>query len=170
MGTIRSVKERYEKAYAALPEAIFNTVQRTSDVLLDLNRDQLLQGRDADGKVLTPGYLQDDYFKTTESARRYLRKKIVLEEIHRLRMRFSTGIQLYPGKNANTPNLIVTGHFHDGFFINITRDAYTISSSYDDADDINRKYNGRVYGLAPKSKQFYYFNYIRPTIKEVYGK
>ena len=177
MCTIKRFVEKYKKAYNELPEAIFNTVQQISDVLLDLNKDQLLQGRDADGNILTPGYLQDDYFPTSKMAQAYLRKKIRLEQIHWARMRFLTGIELYPGKNENTPNLIVTGPFHDGFFIKATKGSfdkldaigeYTIDSSYEDADDINSKYKGRVYGHAPRSKAFIYFTYIRPTIERVY--
>jgi hypothetical protein len=169
MGTIRQVKERYERAYLAIPGAVAATVARTSDVLLDLNKDQMLQGRDADGNVLTPGYLQDDYFETREQALRYLRMKIMLENVHLGRRRF-TGVQLYPDKNSNTPNLIVTGPFHNGMFIRVTQDAYTIDSSYADADDINAKYNNRVYGLAPKSREFYYFGFIRRAILELYKK
>ena len=170
MGTIKQVCERYKMAYEALPDAISNTVNRTQDVLLDLNRDQLLQGRDADGKVLMPPYMQDPYFKTREAALRYLRMKIALEASHKSLMRYFAGIQTYPEKSKGTPNLIVTGQFHGGFFITVTKSTYTIDSMYKDADDINMKYNGRVYGLAPKSKEFYYFGYIRPAIKEVYGK
>lgn len=167
MGTIKQVMECYKKAYDSIPEVIANTVQETSDVLLKLNKDQLLQGRDADGNLLSPTYTSDPYFKTPEHARRYSRMKHLLEVIHRSRMSY---VALYGEKPTDVPNLIVTGSFQDGMFISVTKDSYTIDSTYKDANDINAKYNYRVYGLALKSREFYYFGFIRWKILELYKK
>jgi len=170
MGTIKQVKERFEMAYNALPSVIADTVQRTQDVLLDLNRDQLLYGRDADGKALTPGYTQDPYFKTRAAAEAYLKMKQGLEGEHK-GLRTFTSVQLYPEKDSNTPNLLVNGRlFFNYFFIRITQESYEIGSTGEAAAKIESKYNNRVYGLAPKSKEFYYFSYIRPAIEALYKK
>jgi hypothetical protein len=175
MGTVKQVKEAFEKAYNSIPEAVAMRVQETQDVLLDLNRDQLLQGRDADGKVLKPGYLQDPYFDSEESgrwfhrARSYLKMKIGLEAAHRGRMRFGS-VELFPDKNKNTPNLIITGPFQDSMFIRVTKESYTIGSTYKDEDDISAKYKDRVFGIAPKTKWYYYFAYIRQVIEKLYKK
>lgn len=169
MGTIKQIRDRYAQAYSSLSDVVSETVAKTADVILDLNRDQMLYGRDADGEVFTPGYLQDPFFETKAEAEHYLRMKMFLENVHKGRVRY-TGVQLFPDKNANTPNLIVTGPFQNSMFIRTTKDSYTIDSSYVEADEINDKYRGRVYGLAPRSKEFYYTNWLRPAIMRHYKK
>jgi hypothetical protein len=167
MGTIRQVYEHFSAAYEAIPDVVSDVVARTPDVILDLNRDQLLQGRDADGNLLSPTYTNDPYFKTREAAGRYAKMKYNWEEAHRQRMSYA---ELYGEKPADVPNLIVTGPFQDSMFVQTSMDSYTIDSMYKDADDISAKYKNRVYGLAPKSKEFYYFGFIRPAILSLYKK
>jgi len=167
MGTVKQVAERYMKAYAALPDAIANTVQKSQDDLLSLNRDQLLQGRDTDGDLLSPTYLQDTYFSSVEKAANYMKMKYKLESGHKQSMAHP---DQYGDKPPDVPNLLVTGTmFFNHFFIRVTKEAYTIGSTGEAAPDIEQKYNNRVYGLAPRSKEYYYYQYIRSTIKMVYG-
>ena len=168
MGTIKQIKDRYVAAYNALMPAIAETVQQTSGDIMALNRDQLLQGRDADGNLISPTYMQDPYFKSQEAAAKYSKMKYMMEEGHKQRMTFP---EMYGEKPTDVPNLLVTGTlFFNHFFISVTREAYTIGSTGEAAPDIEQKYNNRLYGLTPKSKEFYYFMFIRPTIREVYGK
>jgi hypothetical protein len=167
MGTIKQVYEKFTAAYNAIPETISNTVAQTPDVLLDLNRDQLLQGRDADGKLLSPTYTNDPYFSTPERGESYSKMKHLMKVEHRSRMTYA---ELYGEKPTDVPNLIITGPFHAGFFIRTSRDSYTIGSGYRDAAEISAKYHDRVYGLAPKSKEFYYRGFIRPAIVGLYKK
>ena len=94
-----------------VPEVVEALVSMHQDVLLSLNRDQMLLGRNADGELLTPDYLSDPYFKTQEQAVAYANMKYGLEAQHKTRM--STMLD-YPDKPKNTPNLIVTGEFQDG--------------------------------------------------------
>jgi len=165
MGTIKAVMDKYLRAYRSLDSLLPSLVSETSDVILDLNRDQLLQGRDADGNLLYPTYLNDPYFKSYKAAERYSRMKYLLESRHIRRMSFPL---LYGEKPTDVPNLIVRGNFHEGMFIRVSKDSYTIDSSYTEADDINAKYRHRVYGLAPKSVEYYYFGWIRPRILNHY--
>jgi hypothetical protein len=167
MGTIREIKEKYERAYNAIPDVVADRVAQTSDVILDLNKDQLLQGRNADGELLSPTYTNDPYFETPDAADRYFRMKRALEGHHRARMRY---VELYGEKPIDVPNLIVTGPFQDSMFIRTTRTFYVINSMYQDANEINEKYKGRVFGLAPKTREFYYFGFIRRSILELYKK
>lgn len=135
------------------------------DVILSLNREQMLLGRDASGEILTPGYTDDTYFKTPKQAEWYKRMKKGLESQHISRMYFSNA-QLYPNKGDNTPNLIVTGPFQDNMFINASKDKYEMGSTYIDAGDINAKYNNNVFGLAPKSKEYFYRYFIKPELSK----
>ncbi|MBD8389663.1 hypothetical protein [Dysgonomonas sp. BGC7] len=167
MATIAGFKRQFEQLYGNEGEGIMvivsEEVNKTSDVILDLNRDQLLYGRDTAGNELTPGYLSDPYFKTFEQARTYFYMKFSMLQDHES-MKSYTKVQLFPKKDYNTPNLIVNGNFfYNYFFITVSLDNYTIGSSGKAASDIEQKY-GKVYGLAPQSRQFYYDNWIRPMI------
>ena len=144
-----------------VPEVVEALVFQYQDVLLSLNRDQMLLGRNTDGELFTPDYLSDPYFKTKEQAVVYANMKYALEGIHRQRL--STAIN-YPDKPKNTPNLIVTGPFQDQMFITAGADHFTIGSRYREADDIERKYENKVFGLAPLSKEYFYLGFLKLSI------
>ena len=161
MGTIQQMLDRVTEAKNSVTATVQKVASEKSDVLLSLNRDQMLLGRDAKGKTLTPGYTEDPYFKTPKQAEAYKKKKEKLEASHKARM---TNVQLYPDKDSNTPNLIVTGPFQDAMFINVSTSDYQIGSTYMDASNINAKYDNAVFGLAPKSKIYFYRNWIHPAL------
>jgi len=175
MGTIKAIKEKYEKAYNQIDSTLSKVVSSNQDVLLDLNRDQLLYGRDANGDVITPDYMSDPYFdkfkNPMKAASNYKNMKRKLEDAHRGMIKY-LGVQLFPDKKDDTPNLIVTGTwFMDHLFINIGTDKYEIGSTGKAADDIQNKYEGYghpVFGLALKSKEYFYFGWIRPAILALY--
>jgi hypothetical protein len=168
--TIKGFKDKWDKFYSTLPDAIAAEVERTKDVLLDLNRDQLLYGRDADGNVLKPDYVDDSYFQKyknpLKAAIRYKKMKMALEDEHYGKIRFGH-LQLFDDKSPDTPNLIVNGSwFMNHLFINVDKDKYTIDSGGQAANDIQSKYEGyghRIYGIAPASAKYYYFGFIRPN-------
>lgn len=161
MGTIKGVRDKYKEALSEVIPTVQKVVNDNQDVLLSLNTDQMLLGRDAKGDVFTPGYTDDPYFKTPEKAKGYKKMKEGLESSHKSRM---SNVQLYPDKDSNTPNLIVSGPFQDAMFINISSNEYKIGSTYVDASDINAKYNKAVFGLAPRSKAYFYNNWVHPAI------
>lgn len=144
-------------------DIVDRVVEEKKDVLLSLNRDQMLLGRDASGEILSPGYTEDPYFKTKKKAESYKRLKQKLESSHKSRL---TNVQLYPEKASNTPNLIVTGPFQNEMFITPKKGSYEIGSTYVDAADINTKYNNNVFGLAPKSKEYFYEHFIKPELQK----
>lgn len=143
-------------------------VKKNQNVLLSLNRDQMLLGRDAAGEVLTPDYLSDPYFDSQSEAMAYANMKYALESKHNARI---TNPTIYPNKGKDTPNLIVTGTFQDNMFIEAKNDSFTIGSTYVDAPDIEAKYNNLVFGIAPASAMYFYENYIRPELmKKLWAK
>lgn len=163
MGTVKQIRDRYGDALKGISEVVSKTANDNKDVLLSLNRDQMLLGRNNAGDTFTPGYLNDPYFKTQAKAQAYKKMKIGLEKQHSSRMRFSN-VQLYPNKDSDTPNLIVTGPFQDSMYITLSSSEYTLGSTYVDASDINAKYNNAVFGLAPRSKEYFYKYWIHPAI------
>lgn len=164
---IRDLLKRYErirKKLATVDGTIAGVVSKRKDVLLSLNRDQMLLGRNASGNLFTPGYLNDPYFDTPAQARAYAAMKERLLPSHNARIENPT---IYPSKPSDTPNLIVTGPFQDSMFIMTGGDSFTIGSTYVDAPDIERKYNNDVFGLAPSSAMFFYEYYIKPALERL---
>lgn len=164
---IRDLLKRYErirKRIKTADDTIAKAVEKRKDVLLSLNRDQMLLGRNASGNLFTPGYLNDPYFDTPAQARAYAAMKERLLPSHNARIENPT---IYPSKPSDTPNLIVTGPFQDSMFIMTGGDSFTIGSTYVDAPDIERKYNNDVFGLAPSSAMFFYEYYIKPALERL---
>ncbi len=148
---------RIQQRLDSIPQVIAEVVDRERMVVLSLNQDQLLFGRNTDGDPFTPGYLEDTYFRSRAEAEWYRHMKERLEITHRSRV--SNPVD-YPEKDSNTPNLIVTGTFQEGMFIHPQGDAFTIGSIYDDTPDIENKYDRKVFGLAPLSKEYFWRYYI----------
>lgn len=158
----------YRQRIEQVEEIVGEIVDQRSDILLSLNRDQMLLGRDAAGEVLTPDYLNDPYFDNPAQARAYADMKYMLEAKHNAMI---TNPTIYPDKGKDTPNLIVTGPFQGEMFIYTSKDSFTIGSTYVDAKDIEAKYNNLVFGIAPASAMFFYLNYIRPELMlKLWGK
>jgi hypothetical protein len=168
MFSLRQTIDKFQKIRDInIYDVAARVAEERQDVLMDMNRDQLLQGRNADGILLSPEYTNDPYFKTQAGAEKYAKMKQGLEKEHRLRM---TLPELYGEKPANVPNLIVTGPFQNSFFIRISEKSYTIGATYIDAEDISAKYNHRVHGIAPLYKSYYYFHFIRTELFGLYKK
>lgn len=164
---IRDLIKEYgkiRKRIKTVDGTVAKVVDKRKDVILSLNRDQMLLGRNASGNLFTPGYLQDPYFDTPAQAQAYAAMKERLLPSHNARIENPT---IYPAKPKDAPNLIVTGPFQDSMFIMAGGDSFTIGSTYVDAPDIERKYNNDVFGLAPSSSLFFYEHYIRPALERL---
>lgn len=167
IGEIINRLEVLKRRIKLIPDKVSTIAKNNQDVLISLNKDQMLLGRNIDGAKLTPDYLNDPYFKSIEAAKSYAAMKYHLESKHKARIENPT---LYPDKDRNTPNLIVTGPFQDSMFINMRSDSFLIGSSYRDSDDIERKYNNLVFGLSPESKEYFYKTHLHPALKKLLEK
>lgn len=167
IGEIINRFSKIQEGINKLSEIVGNVVYRESAVLLSLNKDQMLLGRNTEGKPIRPTYLNDPYFKTKKQAKAYAEQKKKLESKHNARIENPT---LYPPKSVNTPNLIVTGPFQDSMFITTGNSSFLIGSSYMDSDDIEKKYHNLVFGLSPESKAFFYKHYIHPELLKLLKK
>lgn len=160
---LSKVQKRVDK----IPDYVTKVVDKEKEVLLSLNRDQMLLGRNAEGSILTPGYLEDPYFDAPAQAEAYARMKYRLEAEHKARIENPS---IYPDKGRNTPNLIVTGPFQDNMFILTEGDSFEIGSTYSDSHDIETKYNDLVFGIAPESKEFFWKYYLHPALQKLLMK
>lgn len=139
---------------------VYECIQENEEVLLELNRSQILQGRDSDGELFSPTYEQDPYFTSPEKGANYGRWK------ERIRPEADSLIYtpLFSAKPAGVPNLFVTGPFVSGMFITTGTTSFVIDSSYFKSGDINSKYKGKVFGLTQAAIDFFYRNFLRRRI------
>lgn len=141
---------------------IEGVVYNERETILELNKDQLLLGRNTDGEPLAPDYLSDPFFSNPEAAKAYAERKYRLETLHQQRI---THVLDFPNKEKNTPNLIIRGDFQDQMYITgFTATEYIIGSKYEGTPDIETKYHDKVFGLSPQVKRYFYEDYIRPKL------
>lgn len=162
-----SIAAKYEylqerlRIISELPAFTAEVVRKYGDVLLQLNQDGMLLGRNTDGEEFTPGYLEDPYFKTPEQARAYYVRKQDVRAQNRARIKYPLN---YVDKSPNTPDLRVTGPFQDSMYITFTSDGFEIYSSYEDTPLIVQKYQNKVFGLTPLAITYFWENYLRPEL------
>ncbi len=162
MERLQEAKSRIDNIDSVISEV----VEKNKQVLLSLNRDQMLLGRNSEGELFTPDYLNDPYFKTTAQAQSYASMKYNLEGKHKARIENTLN---YPDKPRNTPNLIVTGPFHDMMTIYTIADSFVIDSWYMDTLEIESKYKFKVFGLAPLSVEYFWKNYLLLALRAYLG-
>lgn len=104
-----------------------------------LNREQLMEGKLSTGLDITPSYFDDPFFKSREAAQRYSDWK--------------DKITPNPKRKRGTPNLFITGPFHESLDLEVTRGEYLFTSSFHKAQDIFSKFSEDVAGLTEDSKE-----------------
>lgn len=118
-------------------------IQQTKAAYLFLQRDQLYQGKNAVGEDITPSYLNDPYFKDREAAQRYSDWK--------------DDITPDPRRKKGTPNIFITGFFHE------TLDIFSEGSDIRftvGIPDVVIKYGPTLLGLNPTSRALYVTNVL----------
>jgi len=89
------------------PQKEYETIiEDNAEIIVDLNRDQMMEGRGVDGEFLRPYYSENPYFKTPESAARYARWK--------------QKITPNPQRPLDVPNLFINGYLHGSLYGKVT--------------------------------------------------
>lgn len=159
---------------------IGEVVEEHEDMVLGLNKDTLLLGRDNEGAILRPGYSSDPYLDTPEARKKfggraaYIARKKRLESLHIARITHVLG---YPNKNPDTPNIRYTSknnrpgeNFQDSMYLNVLNDRYIIGSDYRDADAIEDKYDRKLLGLSPLARDYFWENVLyRDLLNFIFG-
>ena len=107
--------------------------------IVEQQRIQLLEGKGSDGKDLHPFYSEDikprGYFRSKDSAARYAAWKQTLSYPYTVK------------RNADAPNLYITGMFHDDLNVEFGIDGLAIVPDTVYAANIMRKYGFGIFGL-----------------------
>lgn len=116
-----------------------DTLAEHAELIEEKNREQLMEGKLSTGKDITPSYLDDPYFKSREAAQRYSDWK--------------DQITPHPKRKKGTPNLFITGPFHQSIEFKVTGDEFEFHSSFPKAGDIERKFSEDIYGPGEEKMQ-----------------
>lgn len=127
-------------------------IEQTTGDIREYNNDQLLNGLDNEGKPIRPSYLEDPFFDTVEEAIGYMEYKRKISPFSAFRA-------------PETPNLYINGFYHSTRRVRVVGDKIVYDSTFEEADEIDRKYHGKLDGLNPASRKHYVENVLRPVWK-----
>lgn len=155
MSTALTILKKLESI--SIPNAAAKSIEGTEPKYKELLQDQLLHGKGSDAQDLRPGYLEDPYFKSRESAMRYLKWK--------------ENISPKVGRNPNAPNLYITGFYHGKIDIKAAYSGVLSTAHVGFANNIELKYDGKANILGGEWRIEYLFKTVRPKlIAEVKSK
>lgn len=123
------------------------SVANTKEEMLDLNLEQMMEGKTKEGTDISPSYLEDPYFKSRESAQRYSDWK--------------DKITPNPKRKKGVPNYYINGQYHSSIEIEVNGESIDFSSSFSGAADIAQKTGGKLFGLNAEKRVPYIDNYLR---------
>lgn len=148
--------QRRLKGFNILTE-LADSVDETKEAVVELNREQLLHGLDSEGNYLSPTYLEDPFFKSPESGKRYAEWKARIEPKR--------------DKPFFVPNLFITGRYHSTIDLSVTQETMVTTSDDPAADSIEAKFGEDIYGLNSESKSEYIPNHLLPILQtKITGK
>lgn len=147
--TVHELQRRLNR-FQLLSE-LADSVKETQNVIVDYNREQLLMGVDSGGNYLSPKYSEDPYFKSPESAKRYAEWKSRIEPKR--------------DKPFDVPNLFITGRFHSGIDINVSKTEIDVFSHDANAGSIEAKFSTSIYGMNDETKREYIPKFLFPALK-----
>lgn len=119
------------------------SLEASSQELLEEQREQLFEGKASDGANLRPLYSEDlkangGYFKSPESARSYANYKAT-------KVNYPSNANLK--RDVDAPNLYINGQFHSQIVVEFTQETMTFTSSTPKGMEIMAKYGMDAFGL-----------------------
>ena len=122
--------EKYVRDFIdKVPNLVFDVIFDNDAFVIDLNRQQLMEGKTHLNEDVRPYYSEDTYFKKPGASDRYIEWK--------------QRITPNPKRNPDAPNLFIDGTFHKTFKLDIESDSIII---YSDDQQIARKFDN-IFGL-----------------------
>jgi len=121
------------------------TVNETSKEFVNLNKDQLWDGKKATGADITPSYLDDPYFKSRKQAEAYASWK----------QRITPNSK----RNKYAPNLFINGYYYASLQIGVSSSGIM----YAGWGEVLDRYEDTL-GLTPEHQTGYNFDTFLPVI------
>lgn len=149
MATILAFKKRVQALKPV--EAAKAALVTTGDRLVEINREQMLEGKRKDGNDISPTHLEDPFFENVEEAIGYSEWKDTITP--------------HPKRKSGVPNLYIDGTFHRSITMDVTGDSLKFRSTFAAAAEIERKF-ALIYGLNSEKRAFYINGWLRKEFVE----
>lgn len=143
-----------------LADIIVEILEKNIPVLIQIQKEQLYAGKNADGDNLSPGYSEDPFFKSPASAKRYAEFKA--------KIRKGKDSAIFGSKDSDTPDLIINGRLiYDTIFASVNKNSLIISARTSILSKLEAKYK-TPFGLNQKAWEYFMETYfIEDLQKEV---
>lgn len=115
-----------------------DSIIQVKDELLTLNKEQMYDGKRADGQDIAPSYFNDPYFKQPGAGQRYSAWK--------------DKITPNPKRSSGTPNLFINGTYYDTITITVLKDRIEYNSNFEQGA-LEQKYGPKIYSLGGEYRQ-----------------
>lgn len=135
--------ELLEQVINEIPKQTLNIIRENEQEIVDLNKDQLESGKDADNNDIFPPYT-----------------------------RTTIAIKRAKGDIFNRVTLLDTGAFYNGFKIKIYGEGkpFNIFSTDSKSSDLQDKYGSSIFGLIKPNEEYLNLNIIKPEIEKFIKK
>jgi hypothetical protein len=118
----------------------------------ELQRQQLLKGKDINGEWIRPFYSENPYFKKPGAALKYAQWKQVITP--------------NPERPLDVPNLYINGQFHNSLRVEVADSEFRVDSDDYNAESIIGTHTTAL-GLDEEERREFAENITLPQIKEV---
>ena len=170
MATIFDIASKVEKLNDRFNNTILETLKDSKPLIKSMIQDQLMAGIDENGKDLKPSYLDDPYFReNAKSEKQALWKaRTYMEWKEKLYPPRSTLLLGLLARDVVTPNLIITGPYHQSITPTITSDSIKIQSvGFYAGDEIEKKYGKKILGLTKEARTHLVEYKLKPAIAKL---
>ncbi len=115
-------------------------VEENEHVIIDMNTETLMHGRDSNAEKIKPGYYSDQYATEKQS--------------------------MNPRPGLGTPDLFLEGNFQEGFFVKKAKGGWEIDSKDAKRDKLVTKYTDGIFGNTENDEKEINEDYILPELLE----
>jgi len=134
---ISDFENKIKKMQFGIVSKTVDFINKNAEKIVEINKEQLMEGSNNKGNTLTPDYYSDPYFKTREAAIKYANWKQ----------------KITPNKKRkiNAPNLFINGRFHNDFGFYKTKLGIGIDAKSSFSTTIKTKYAGQIFGITTEN-------------------
>lgn len=154
---VKYFKDNYQKQ-------ISRTLRNQRNTILNLQKSQLLSGKDNALVDLSPTYDTDPFFNSDVSRRKYKELKKRKQSEHNSLKRYN----LFGDKPENVPNIIVSGAYQKSLVINVLNNEIEIKGTWSRSKNIERKYPTAL-GLTDTSLTKLWNDYVKQDLVEYWN-
>lgn len=115
-------------------------VREHDNILVDMNTENLKQGKDSRGSNLSPEYYSDEYAEMKN--------------------------RMNPVPGFGVPDLFLEGDFQEGFFVEDVEGGWEIDSKDSKRDKLAAKYGEEIFGNTEAEEEEFNKEYILPELAE----